>query len=773
MKKKNTALLLALIGLFLTPATWGQNLVINGDFNQADAFFITGCLNIEAQFSEATYGGTDATNMVGEVDDESCFYQDVCILSGVNYIFSMKASRRTGNGGSPDPLTTHLRIEGLNAANTVVGAPLVSLNFVRTNTTFALTPVTGIPVVTIPAGSPIVRLRISLRDSTAGNSTLGMIVDDLNLSFQTPPAYAGALLACQFSPTTVDITNLPTTGVFYNWSMGNGATPATATIRNPVVTWNSMGIKPVRCILSNGVCDVDTIRANVDVQSFPAAPVLVSPVNYCQGEPPAPLNASPATGNRLIWYAAAVGGPGSNTAPVISTNVTGTTTYYVSQANTACGEGPRVPIIVNVGTKPPPPVVVTPIIYCQGDMAIPLAAIGTDLKWYSQPVGGTGMTIPPVPATLYEDTLVYWVTQSNNGCESIRSRQEVQVRFKPNGVLLGTQASICQGSIDTFEYFGSARSGSVYDFKVPAYGTTVISGSGAGPYIVRFDSAGTFPVRMQVSDNGCVSDEMIFTVTVRPSPEVAFSGKKDACINEVVTFALYYTSGSVSNYSYDFDNGDLVYGTATGGPYGVKWPTPGEKVISLRANTIGCLSRTTYDTIYIHAPPDASFTASTTNICSGDSIVFQARETDSNTRFIWTPDYFFSSGNNYQAIGVVKAQGPVKLTVTSRWGCTSADSIYITARPCCELFFPNAFSPNNDGRNDVFKVVTTGHHEIASFRILNRWGQTVFETRDERRGWDGTFNGKDQDVGTYFYYIKYICQGSGAAEQKGELLLMR
>ena len=97
----------------------------------------------------------------------------------------------------------------------------------------------------------------------------------------------------------------------------------------------------------------------------------------------------------------------------------------------------------------------------------------------------------------------------------------------------------------------------------------------------------------------------------------------------------------------------------------------------------------------------------------------------------------------------------------------------INAKPCCEVFFPNVFSPNNDGKNDVFKVVTVGHHEIANFRVVNRWGQTVFETKDERRGWDGTYNGKDQEMGTYFYYIKYVCSGNQYQEQKGEVMLVR
>jgi gliding motility-associated-like protein len=458
---------------------------------------------------------------------------------------------------------------------------------------------------------------------------------------------------------------------------------------------------------------------------------------------------------------------------IVGAGLASSGTYTLNAAAGSCVLPPA-SVNVVVSRKPAPPTVVTPIIYCQYATALPLSATGTDLKWYSQPVGGTGVAAPVIPSTLYEDTLVYWVTQSNQGCESIRSKQVVEVRYKPNGIILGTQSSVCQGSVDTFEFFGNARPSAVFDFKTPAFYSTVLSGSRGGPYIVRFDSAGTFTVRMQINNDGCVSDEMTFTVTVRPSPAILISAKENACVDEVVNVALYYTTSSVTRYSYDFDNGEMVYGTATGGPYGIRWHTPGTKVIAADAYTVGCPSRTTYDTIIVHPFPDARIrTISRNSICTGDSVLFTASEQDSNSRFYWTPDNFFSSGNIYQAWGVVKKDGFVRLDVESKWGCRSSDSVKIDAKPCCELFFPNVFSPNNDGRNDLFHPVTQGHHNIASFRVLNRWGQVVYESRNERNGWDGTFNGKPQDVGTYYYYIKFQCSTNEYFEQKGEVLLLR
>ncbi|MBS1645222.1 MAG: gliding motility-associated C-terminal domain-containing protein [Bacteroidetes bacterium] len=56
--------------------------------------------------------------------------------------------------------------------------------------------------------------------------------------------------------------------------------------------------------------------------------------------------------------------------------------------------------------------------------------------------------------------------------------------------------------------------------------------------------------------------------------------------------------------------------------------------------------------------------------------------------------------------------------------------------------------------------------------MINRWGQVVYESRVETNGWDGTYNGKPQDMGTYYYYINYKCDGKNI-EDRGEFLLLR
>ena len=82
-----------------------------------------------------------------------------------------------------------------------------------------------------------------------------------------------------------------------------------------------------------------------------------------------------------------------------------------------------------------------------------------------------------------------------------------------------------------------------------------------------------------------------------------------------------------------------------------------------------------------------------------------------------------------------------------------ADTFNVTVSNCsCTVSIPDAFTPNNDGHNDQFKALGTDITEFT-LRLYNRYGQCVFQTTEVSRTWDGTFQGRDCDMGTYFYFV--------------------
>lgn len=120
------------------------------------------------------------------------------------------------------------------------------------------------------------------------------------------------------------------------------------------------------------------------------------------------------------------------------------------------------------------------------------------------------------------------------------------------------------------------------------------------------------------------------------------------------------------------------------------------------------------------------------------------------------------------------AYGIYTLTVTDSRGCAITDTVHINPGPCCNIFLPNAFTPNNDGLNDDFGLVTPAGLDINSFKVYNRWGECVWNGVNQKSRWDGTLRGVDCDLGTYFYIIKFKCLYDGKEyDEQGDLTLIR
>jgi gliding motility-associated-like protein len=87
---------------------------------------------------------------------------------------------------------------------------------------------------------------------------------------------------------------------------------------------------------------------------------------------------------------------------------------------------------------------------------------------------------------------------------------------------------------------------------------------------------------------------------------------------------------------------------------------------------------------------------------------------------------------------------------------------------------PNAFSPNGDLRNDIFKLINANYIDIIQFSIYNRWGEEVFSSRNPTIGWEGDFKGNPCEVGTYHYVVRYTCLYTGKTDLlKGDVTLVR
>ncbi len=87
--------------------------------------------------------------------------------------------------------------------------------------------------------------------------------------------------------------------------------------------------------------------------------------------------------------------------------------------------------------------------------------------------------------------------------------------------------------------------------------------------------------------------------------------------------------------------------------------------------------------------------------------------------------------------------------------------------------YPDSFSPNGDGNNDILYAMNAGIKKLLEFKVFNRWGEVVFQTTDINVGWDGTYRGAELPTAVYVYLIKAITIEDVTEDYKGRVALIR
>jgi len=149
------------------------------------------------------------------------------------------------------------------------------------------------------------------------------------------------------------------------------------------------------------------------------------------------------------------------------------------------------------------------------------------------------------------------------------------------------------------------------------------------------------------------------------------------------------------------------------------------------------------------------------------------------TSYTWTPGIRISCTDCPVPYANPQYTTTYNVQVEDRYGCTNSGDITIIVVCGKEnVFIPNTFSPNGDGRNEVFYPKGTGLFRIKSMRIFNRWGEIVFEKKefaanDPSAGWNGIFKGKAASPDVYIYTMEILCENNAIIPFKGNVTLLR
>jgi len=193
----------------------------------------------------------------------------------------------------------------------------------------------------------------------------------------------------------------------------------------------------------------------------------------------------------------------------------------------------------------------------------------------------------------------------------------------------------------------------------------------------------------------------------------------------------------------------------------------------------GTCSNTATITLFLNNALQAMF-ESTPVVCPGDPGIFIDKSSGTlNNGWTWNfgngnistlqspPHQFYPSSNSIHDVAV-------QLIVSNSIGCKDTVTHTITVAGNCYIAVPKAFSPNGDGLNDYLYPTNAYKATNLIFRVYNRVGQQLFETKDWTNKWDGTFKGNPQDPGTYVWVLNYTNIDTGKRiELKGTTVLIR
>ncbi|MCW3121363.1 MAG: hypothetical protein JWQ38_855 [Flavipsychrobacter sp.] len=250
---------------------------------------------------------------------------------------------------------------------------------------------------------------------------------------------------------------------------------------------------------------------------------------------------------------------------------------------------------------------------------------------------------------------------------------------------------------------------------------------------------------LAVTFDGCtVSDTALVRIT--PFPTINLGPDTTLCEGKEIT--LSPTQPGVAQYLWsDGSTGPSLHVSAAG-------------VYKLTVTLYGCSADTSI-TITPLKKPEVALGPDTT-LCFGELLLLQVADN--------TPNALWSNKTIGKSIKVSE-EGTYSVSTSNSCGIVT-DSINVRYE-LCDIWFPNAFTPNGDGKNDIARSIGA-FDKIRDYTlaIFNRFGQEVFMTTDVYAGWDGLLTGVPQDLGVYYYYINYTLNGRKGF-MKGDLTLIR
>jgi gliding motility-associated-like protein len=281
--------------------------------------------------------------------------------------------------------------------------------------------------------------------------------------------------------------------------------------------------------------------------------------------------------------------------------------------------------------------------------------------------------------------------------------------------------------------------------------------------------AGQYAVKLVVRSNDYCADSLSALVNVFSNPVPKFEATA-TCVG--IAFAPVNqtadTIGSPVRYEWKYSNNTT---SRLREPTPIIFTTPGNYSISLSVRSDQCPAPQTITKSLLVEKPVAPQRYTTAFAIRNVPLNLEARNV--GVQAVWSPASQLNSPQSYRPVFKGMSNQDYTITLISAGGCKTVDSLLVEIVQQARIEVPNAFTPNADGLNDFLRPVSMGIAEIRHFRIFNRYGEVVYESRGEKPGWDGKFKGQVLPTQTLVWMVEGVGLDGSVITKKGTTVLIK
>lgn len=585
---------------------------------------------------------------------------------------------------------------------------------------------------------------------------------------------AGFTYSATCTNSVVQFTDTSTVsyGIVNQWFWNLDNAGLTSTSPNPSTTYATAGPKLIRFVVKTQFgCESDTLRVPLVIRDRPSTAFSFTD-SVCVGTPTSFFDQSTLSDGPVNYWAWTYDDSTGtallpNPTHVFSSPGNHAVTLFTSGTQSSACAGDTITRTVFVADKPVAGI--RSLIPCERqsvtvrDSSYVRDGVPIVRYWWSLGNGVFSNQTDPVhvfPAS--GPLVVLHVVTNQRGCVSDTLRVTLDVADKPQ-VRFGFSTPRCRDSSLRFTDSSAVQSGTVAQWNWIGAGGTF----GTTPQVTGYFPFGNQQAGLAVTSSlGCFSDTLYRPFRLIREPLIRL-GFNDTCKYDPVRFFAEEsgTAFGIASWHWNFGDGQ---GSGQPNPSHV-YTANGAYPASLYAiSSEGCSSDTFRRTVNIYGTD--AFAGRDTIAAAGQPVRLQA---SGGVSYQWTPLTGLVGAATANPVATNTQDMTYYLEAYTPAGCKSYDMVKISIYKGPDIYMPTAFTPNNDGLNDVLTPLLVGMGRFYRFSVYNRYGQLLFSTSQSGKGWDGRFKGQWQPTGTYVWYISADDFRGKPIQRKGSVFLVR